>query len=176
MALPVTFGAAAKVSLPIARDESAKLVIETHPALLTHAQEKLSCNGVLKQAEDGFVYLKIDNRFIHDLFPLISAQGMALEEPKYFEGGKSAGAHVSIITRQEKEVSQIGFISELGKEISFKITHFAYADYKVQNSVKRVYYLLIDAAELQGLRQNYGLTPKKDEREFHITLAIARPR
>jgi hypothetical protein len=77
---------------------------------LAYAQKHLPQYGELRQQQGGFAYIKVDDRYIHELFPLLNA-GPGFEKPPYFRKRNSTGAHISMINRDEgKKVGEIGQI------------------------------------------------------------------
>lgn len=117
-----------------------------------------------------YYYLKIDDDFIHKLFPLIPDN--TLEKPDYFSFQNSVGAHISFI--YPEEITNIFSISELNQIFSFDITGLV--DIKVFG--KRIIALVVESKELENLRTKYGFAQKLKFHgllvPFHITVAIAR--
>ncbi len=128
-----------------------------------YAREHLPLEGRLLQKSDGFVYLKVDDAYIHRLFPMLDLQDEGFKEPPYFRSPEAPGAHISVFYADE-HVRPI----ELGRHYTFalediEIVHPSpYTSYAI---------LQVKAPELEKLRQKYGLSPKLFGHEFHITLA-----
>src|SRR5690606_31062430 len=83
---------------------------------LAYAEKNLPTKGILRQKKDGFAYLKVDDRYINDLFPLLEA-GADFKKPAYFRNINSPGAHISVIYKNER----VTLGQELGKEFSFDL-------------------------------------------------------
>lgn len=120
-------------------------------------------SGILQENKDGFVYLKVDDDYIHKLFPLLHRPNY--EEPPYFRSKNSPGAHVSVF--YTKETAKIGEIQEIGKKFEFEINHFK----SVPPGSNDYLVLTIIAPELEALRKKYGFRSFINGHEFHITIA-----
>ena len=132
--------------------------------VLTYAKQHFPSSGVLKNT-NGFVYLDISDRFIHELVPLIQESGF--ETPPYFGKESLAGAHISVIFPEElKDV----VIDECGKRFSFQLTKCITLFPEQFKGVVEFYFLIVEAPELNDLREKYGLA--KCEYNFHITIGI----
>ncbi len=128
---------------------------------LAFAEENLSKKGRLIQQDDGYAYVKVDDAYINELFPMLHVEH-GFKKPPYFRRKNSPGAHISVIYENEKIK-----LDEVGQEFSFELK-----DIRIVKA-KNVSYLVLDveAQELEKLRQKYGLNPKLNGHEFHITLA-----
>lgn len=131
--------------------------------LIEYAEHQLPHWGVLKNS-DGFVYVDLDDDYIHQLVGLIDGY----EEPPYFEGMYTAGAHISVIYPNEK----VGEIEECGQMIPFTIKDCQVVHPPRWKEIDEVYFIVVEAPELDALRMKYGL-PKR-EYEFHITIGIKK--
>lgn len=128
--------------------------------VLTLAQS-LPKSGMLIQQPDGYAYLKLDDRYIHELFPMLDAEP-GFKKPPYFRRKNAPGAHISIIYEDEK-VS----LKEVGQTFTFELK-----DIRVVNTGKANFIVLeVFAPNLEQLRASYGLKPKLKGHEFHITIA-----
>lgn len=131
--------------------------------VLAYAQENLPLEGKLIVKSDGFGYIKVDDAYIHSLFPMLGIAEEGYEEPAYFRSNEAPGAHISVFYVDEniwpEEVNQT-FRFEL-KKIS------------IVNPSKTASYAIleIESNELESLRVKYGLSHKLHGHEFHISLA-----
>ena len=82
------------------------------------ANDRLPLVGVLTEEKRGFVYLKVDDNYINQLFPMLSSPDYS--KPPYFRRLDSPGAHISVFYVNER--NQTGAIKEIGQKYSFKIT------------------------------------------------------
>lgn len=131
--------------------------------VVDYAREHLPLEGQLMQKSDGFVYLKVDDAYIHRLFPMLDLQDEGFREPPYFRSPEAPGAHISIFYADEHVRP-----AELGHHYTFKLEDIEI----VHPSPYTSYAILqVKAPELEELRQKYGLSPKLFGHEFHITLA-----
>ena len=142
--------------------------------IVTYANKHLSQCGALKKTSDGFVYLKVSQRYIDDLFPLLQAQlspadAEKLCKPPYVGEGK-IGAHVSVIYASELPKPITSF-PENGRKECFTVSGFAYVDPE-QGPFQRVYYLRLLSADLSKIRVNYRLSPLYNNHDFHISIAV----
>jgi len=127
--------------------------------------------GTLKQQEDGFVYVKIDDNFIDGIFPLLADAD--IKKPPYFDKD-GIGAHISAITKDEIEDKEIKEIKEIGKEIPFTFKEVYSTNPQGWDEMSRVWFVAVDIPELVKIRKKYGLpeTYENKGHEFHITVAV----
>lgn len=128
----------------------------------------LSKRGQIKIKPNGFSYLDIDDRFIHDVFPLIKEPN--IRKPDYFgDKADNMGAHISIVYPEENIKLPN---NEENKSISFEVQGLYIADV----AQKRHYALRVNSPELIKLRLNYGLPEKLKLYGYwvypHITIAV----
>ena len=141
---------------------------------LVLASRKISVplKGVLRQTEDGFVYVDVSNNIIHGLFTLLGED--EVEKPPYFEDGM-VGAHISVTN--QKELGDRKF-EDVGKEITFKLGKMYSVDPLGWDDMDRVGFVEVMSPELERIRKKHGLTKLKikDEKQmqFHITFAVKR--
>jgi hypothetical protein len=134
-------------------------------------KNKVYFKAKLKKTDEGFHYLDIPNGFIHSLFKLIDADG--IEKPPYFEGDRSAGAHISVIDADEgKELK----VKEIGHFFNFSLKEFFSVKPEGWKEMDQVYFIEIECPELKKLRKKYKLpeTYKDKGHEFHITIACKK--
>ena len=129
---------------------------------LAYAQKNLPHVGTLIQKPDGYAYIKVDDRYINELFPLLNAPS-GYEKPPYFRRDNLPGAHISVVYKNEKIK-----LKEAGQKFSFTIRDIT----TVSPNSKNSYIILqVDAPELENLRKRYKLGAKLNGHEFHISLA-----
>lgn len=127
----------------------------------SYAEQRLPKDGVLVQNADGYAYIKVDDAYIHDLFPKLHADP-GYQKPPYFRRKDAPGAHISVVYANERVK-----LREVGKRYSFSLNDLVVVQGKNKNS----YIILqVDAPELEELRKSYGLKPKLQGHEFHITI------
>lgn len=128
---------------------------------LAYAEKHLPKSGTLVQQSDGFAYIKVDDRYIFELFPRLLAEGF--EKPPYFRRKDSPGAHISVFYENEHIKAK-----EVGQNFNFKLIRIV----EVKPNKNTSYIVLqVEATDLEKLRKGYGLTPKLNNHEFHISLA-----
>lgn len=150
---------------------SYELVAECPPSssrVLEMIEKRLPLSGHL-ECSAGFVYVDVDDQYIHELAPLIQEEGF--EEPPYFENAESVGAHITVI--YPGEITPIPEIQECGQPISFvpktcQVIH----PLKLQ-MIDEMYLVIVESPMLDEIREKYGL-PKR-QYDFHITIG-AKPK
>jgi hypothetical protein len=142
------------------RKEETKEATASWNDVVLFAKTHLPTEGKLVQTSDGFAYVKVDDRYIHDLFPKLKAPGYGT--PPYFSRKDAPGAHISVFYENERVV-----VSEVGKSFNFTLKDIVVVEPK--KGVKYIV-LMVNAPELEQLRQKYGLKPKLNNHEFHITI------
>lgn len=130
--------------------------------IVAYASENLPLEGVLRIKQDGFAYIKVDDAYIHDLFPLLELSREGFKEPPYFRSKEAPGAHISVFYEDEDILP-----SEIGETFHFTLKKIVI----VRTRDARYAVLQVDAPELEQLRQKYGLSRKLHGHEFHISLA-----
>lgn len=133
---------------------------------LQYAEGHLSKNGILFQQPDGYAYIKVDDDYIHKLFPLLHTN--TFEKPPYFRRADSPGAHISVIYEDEHQK-----LHEVGTRFSFTLKDIVEVHPKAGLSF---IVLQVSSPELESLRKKYGLSPLLKGHEFHITLAKIKPK
>ena len=121
--------------------------------------------GVLKEDDNGFVYLDVDDDYIHELIHFIDSEGF--EEPPYFGKPELVGAHISVIYAADAR--------EMNIEECGRVFHFTPLECKIVqppnwSDIESVYLIEVDGPELDLLRAKYGLP--KNEFGFHITIGV----
>ena len=132
------------------------------------ARKNLPQTGTLREGRHGYVYLKVDDDYINQLFPMLPYRGYT--KPPYFRRPDSPGAHISVMYVNERNRS--GEIKEIGQKFSFRITGFA----SVPPRTHKYIVLEVDAPDLEQFRQRYNLSPLLHGHKFHITIAKKKRR
>lgn len=131
--------------------------------VLNYAQENLPTEGQLIVKSDGFVYLKVDDEYIHTLFPMLDLKEGGFREPPYFRSDEAPGAHISVFYVNENVMAE-----EVGQYFHFKLKQIVI----VKPSKDTSYAVLqVESLELEKLREKYGLSSKLFGHEYHISLA-----
>ncbi|HSW93123.1 MAG TPA: hypothetical protein VLJ15_02065 [Gammaproteobacteria bacterium] len=130
------------------------------------AARRLPLKGKTHLTENNLFSLKIDDDFVHQLFPLLKDD--RIKKPNYF-GEKSAGAHITIIYPEENKIIDA---NDLQQEHTFFIKDIVTAEI----GIKTYYVLLVESPSLLKLRKKYGLPELLDFKgysiEFHITIGV----
>lgn len=126
--------------------------------------------GILKMKRDGYLYVKVDDRYIHNLQPKIRFPGF--RKPPYFRESDSPGAHISVAYTFERYAFK-GYMPELNQVISFEPVRLE--TIRKRNGTE--YFLLaVQSKQLEDIRKKYGLKPKLLGHDFHITLGVKWPK
>lgn len=136
-----------------------------NPSLLQKAQE-LPTVGYLVKTADGLLALKIDDTYIHQLYPLL--QDASISKPFYF-GEQGIGAHISVIYPAE--------ISNLNEAMLGQMHTFAIKEALIAKIINKNYYILtVNAPTLLAIRTQAGLAEKLVFKQywidFHITIGV----
>lgn len=130
---------------------------------LDYAKKNLPQEGQLIVKSDGFGYLKVDDAYIHTLFPMLGLEQEGYKEPPYFRSPDSPGAHISVFYVDEHVMPR-----EINQTFPFQLKDIVI----VHPSKKASYAILeVESKELENLRKKYGLSGKLHGHEFHISLA-----
>jgi len=142
--------------------KDAPYTLSSKQYVVDYAIQNLPLEGTLMKNPDGFVYLKIDDRYVHTLYPMLGLKEEGFKQAPYFRRKNAPGAHISIFYKDEhinpKEIGQ-KFHFQPKKIVIVKAGNAKYA------------LLQVDAPELEKLRSEYGKTSKLHGNEFHIAIA-----
>lgn len=130
--------------------------------------------GILKQKDNGYLYIDVTNDYIASALPLIEAPGK-LVPPSHYTSKKGIGAHISVMYENELIDHEIWEIHELGQEYTFSVMELRTVKLNKDGQMKKLWLLAVAAPDLEALRESYGLTPKLKGHDFHITLGTQVP-
>lgn len=147
--------------------------IENQPQVIEKVIQ-LQQKGVLKQKDNGYLYVEVSNDYIAAALPLIEAAGRIVP-PRHYTSKKGIGAHISVMYENELILNEIWDIKELGQEYSFSVMELRTVKLTKDNKVKKLWLLAVAAPELEALRESYGLSPKLKGHDFHITIGTQLP-
>lgn len=129
------------------------------------------CTAEIKQDARGFVYLDIPDEYLGELLAMTGDPKAEL--PPYF-GKDRAGAHISVIAADEGGRPLTLRPQDVGKKVSFQIVHVDAVKPDGWKGMKKVHFVTVRSPELQDFRTQYGLSPKLDGHDFHITFGVER--
>lgn len=147
--------------------------VELQPHIIERA-ERMEQKGILKQKDNGYLYLEVSNEFISEILPHLDAPGK-LVAPRHFTSKKGVGAHISVMYENEQIDNEIWQIHELGQEFSFRVLELRTVKLNHDNKLKKLWLLAVEAPELAKLRESYGLSPLLKGHDFHITICSQVP-
>ena len=154
------FFTSAKLPAEVLTQETLK---QPQEYLVEWAKDHLPQTGVLTEEKGGFIYLKVDDDYINQLYPRLNLTEYS--KPEYFRRFDSPGAHISVFYVKERHHNEK--IKEMGQEYTFKITGVAFVPPKTREYLV----LTVESPDLEQLRKDYGLSPLLQGHPFHITIA-----
>jgi len=128
--------------------------------------EEAILTGKLKQNEDGFVYVDVDDGIIDSFYKLLK------EEKKQKPPYQGIGAHISVM--HEEEIEDIEEIEELWEDIEFTLGKVYSTEPDGWEEMERVWFIEVFSPQLENIREKYGLSKKIKTHEFHITISIRK--
>lgn len=131
--------------------------------VVDYARENLPLEGKLVIKSDGFVYLKVDDGYIHTLFPMLELAKKGFKEPPYFRSKDSPGAHISVFYANENVTPK-----EVGQTFHFTLKDIVIVH---ANQYESYAVLQVESPELEKLREKYGLSGQLRRHDYHISLA-----
>lgn len=150
----------------IAVSAECEIAVPSCDAILNDIENNLPHVGILKNS-DGFVYVDVDDGYIHNLITWIQQDGF--EEPPYFGAGL-VGAHITVIYPDEIKKYGLTDITECGEQISFVPKDCQIVYPPRGKEIDEVYFVVVESPQLDQIRKKYGLT--KREYVFHITIGV----
>jgi hypothetical protein len=130
--------------------------------------------GILKQKDNGYLYVEVSKDFIAESLPLIVAPGRIVP-PRHYTSKKGIGAHISVMYENELIDNEIWEIKELGQEYTFTVMEIRTVKLNRDNKMKKLWLIAVSAPELESLRESYGLSSKLKGHDFHITIGTQLP-
>lgn len=143
--------------------------------IVEYAQENLSLEGTLMHKPNVYICLKVDNGYIHDLYPLLGLEEKGFVKPK-------TSAHIGISRREEWQQYHVWpaqqnpgpwvepgpwFEEEIGQTFHFTLQEITIIKTNV-NPDNYEAVMMVQSPELNALRAKYGL---HDSQFFYISLA-----
>jgi hypothetical protein len=147
--------------------------VENQPQVLEKAVLLENC-GILKQKDNGYLYVGVTNEFIAGILPLIQCEGRIVP-PRHYTSKKGIGAHISVMYENERIANEIWNIYELGTSYSFVVKEIRTVKISRDGKMKKLWLLALEAPTLERLRENYGLSNKLNGHDFHITIGYQLP-
>lgn len=134
---------------------------------LLQTAQRLNNIGNIVVTSNNLTCLKVDDAYIHRLFPLLPMPGIT--KPDYFSAN-GIGAHISIIYPEEKVALAA---QQIGSQHSFAVTGI----FTTVIHQKRYYALKVMAPTLIAMRESYQLSKELNFKNYwislHITIATA---
>lgn len=147
--------------------------VENQPQVI-EAVVQIQQKGILKQKDNGYLYLEVSKDFIAEALPLLNVPGKIVP-PRHYTSKKGIGAHISVMYENEQILNEIWEIKELGQEYTFTVIELRTVKLNKDNKVKKLWLIAVAAPELEKLRESYGLSSKLKNHDFHITIGTQVP-
>lgn len=147
--------------------------IENQPQVIEKVVQ-IQQKGILKQKDNGYLYVEVSKDFIAEALTLIEAPGIIVP-PRHYTSKKGIGAHISVMYENEQILNEIWDIKELGQEYTFTVMELRTVKLNTNNKMKKLWLLAVAAPELEKLRESYGLSSKLKNHDFHITIGSQIP-
>ncbi len=137
------------------------------PVILNYIDKNLPNYGILKRS-NGFVYVDLDDEYVHALITFIQQDGF--QEPPYFGDAGLVGAHITVMYPEETAKYGIKDMKECGEMVFFVPKKCQVVHPPRWKEIDEVYFIVVDAPQLDKIREKYGLP--KQEYDFHITIGV----
>lgn len=137
--------------------------------ILSYARKLLPSYGILDMDQVGYVFLKLPDEYIFDLYNLL--QKKELDPIPYFDH-RNIGAHITVALSHEKK--SLAFPTMLNQSIDFTITGCYFTEPRNWEDAKYIWFLTVESLGLKAVRTELGLTPQISGQEFHITFAMQK--
>lgn len=147
--------------------------VENQPQVIETVVQ-LQQKGILKQKDNGYLYVEVSRDFIAEALPLINAPGKIVP-PQHYTSKKGIGAHISVMYENELILNEIWEIKELGQEFTFTVMELRTVKLNKDNKMQKLWLLAVAAPELEKLRESYGLSSRLKNHDFHITIGTQVP-
>jgi hypothetical protein len=125
----------------------------------------------LKQGDGNYGILKVPEAFKQAVYDAIKVEGM-----QYDDLHEKHEAHISVFDDKEMEEMRKKDVPEDGQDFPFYLKSVESVEPEGWPEMEKVWFVTVDAPELEALRKKYGFTPlMKGDHKFHITVAV-KPR
>lgn len=151
---------------------SAESQIENQPQVMEKALQ-LPQKGVLKQKGYGHVYLEVSKEFA-ELLPLLQTSETVVK-PWFHQSKYGIGTHIQVMHASESPKKKMQ-IKELGNTFNFTVKEVRTVKFSSCKGERTMWLLVVEAPELEKLRESYGLSPKFKDRNFHILIGSQAPK
>jgi len=144
----------------------------------TKASSQHLLAGRLYVSKSGWLMLSVPNALVRGVFDALVAPGAELPRtgilnvPNVTED--ALNAHISVMTADEVKKVGADKITERGHTFRYALGGIKEIPVRNIDGVSRVWAIQVASPELTALRKSYGLSPKPNNHEFHITVAVRR--
>ena len=135
----------------------------SNPKLLSTVA-KIEGLAQLWMKDSGYMYLDLNNSYIESALELLP------ESEDFSRGPGSLGAHISVVYEAEIVEQEVWEPQAIGEWFEFEVKALRYVDRKHGKKHERIWFLAVDSPALQRLRKHWGMGPKLQGHDFHITL------
>lgn len=134
--------------------------------ILSYANKNLPQEGILRQAEDGFLYVELPKEYVFNTLPLMKK---AHNPPPYFAEGL-VGAHITVATADEMAAIRFPPVPNLGQTIAFEIVSLDHLELEDSWIGKEICCFTVRSPQLEKIRIELGLPPI--QYDFHVTIGV----
>ena len=132
-----------------------------------------SLTGKLYLSGSGWLLLSVPNALVRGVFDALHEPGAEL--PLRSDG--QLEAHISIMSPDELQtIGGAGKITERGHEYRYSLGQLKSVEPNSWSGVARVWYCTVSSPALENLRKSYGLEPRRNGYDLHITVAKRKAR
>ena len=142
----------------------------SNPDLMAYVDKNLPHEGILKQTQEGFLYIELPKDYVFALQRFLPKTC----PPPYFKKGK-IGAHITVVTAREMKDLNFPKVPFLGEKISFSIQSLEKVSLENSEIGSEAYLLLIDSPKILEIRKKLSLPLKIKAVDFHITIGVNCP-
>ena len=135
--------------------------------------QEVSLFSTLNEHE-GFLYLDVPDDIIEAFVKMIPNRG--LDKPEVATDPTDyVGAHISVMYAEETKRLKKR-VREIGEDFQYTLDKMYVTTPENWDDVQEVYFIAVKSPQLEGLRRKYGLRPKLNGHDFHITVAVRTTR
>lgn len=142
-------------------------------SICAYSRYALPKKGILRQDQEGFVYLELPDDFVTEIFPLVNDREC---EAVPLHDLEPSPAHIPVILPHEwAQRKGWGELQDLEKKtLSFEITRLSSLKPKRWPGVEKVYFLSLKSPELEKFRERCLLPSLIRGHAFHVAIAYKK--
>lgn len=139
------------------------------------SQVSYGLEGRLYLSQSGWLLMQVPNALGRGAFDALNEPGVELPTRDTDDPDAAFNAHVTVMSPDEIErIGGPSKISERGHAIPYTLGPVKSVEPAGWDGVSRAWYITVQSPELARIRKSYGLEPKRNGYDFHVTFAIRR--